>query len=136
MYDAVGDHFRAIWGPQAGWAQSVLFTANLKAFAGQAASAGTDKGEKEGDGGVVKVEGMVREVVENGGQAGLVSEEGLEVVKAEEQETVVESTVRRTRKRKVTAVARVAGDDDKPVGAVEVEVHARRTSKRLRAAAR
>ncbi|KAH8893808.1 8-oxoguanine DNA-glycosylase [Thozetella sp. PMI_491] len=36
LYDAVGDHFRAIWGPQAGWAQSVLFTANLRSFADQA----------------------------------------------------------------------------------------------------
>ncbi|KAK4117167.1 DNA glycosylase, partial [Canariomyces notabilis] len=38
MYDAVGDHFRKIWGPLAGWAQSVLFTANLKSFAEQASS--------------------------------------------------------------------------------------------------
>ncbi|KAL2266626.1 hypothetical protein VTJ83DRAFT_5978 [Remersonia thermophila] len=38
MYDAVGDHFRKIWGPQAGWAQSVLFTANLKSFSEQASS--------------------------------------------------------------------------------------------------
>ncbi|KAI1329568.1 DNA glycosylase [Xylariaceae sp. FL0255] len=37
MYDSVGDHFRKIWGPQAGWAQSVLFTANLKSFSEQAA---------------------------------------------------------------------------------------------------
>ncbi|KAI0889888.1 8-oxoguanine DNA-glycosylase [Annulohypoxylon maeteangense] len=36
MYDAVGDHFREIWGKQAGWAQSVLFTANLKSFSEQA----------------------------------------------------------------------------------------------------
>ncbi|KAI0400519.1 DNA glycosylase [Xylaria palmicola] len=36
MYHSVGDHFRQIWGPQAGWAQSVLFTANLKSFAEQA----------------------------------------------------------------------------------------------------
>jgi N-glycosylase/DNA lyase len=32
MYDAIGDHFRGLWGKQAGWAQSVLFTANLRAF--------------------------------------------------------------------------------------------------------
>ncbi|KAK2871889.1 hypothetical protein FQN49_002726 [Arthroderma sp. PD_2] len=31
-YDAVGDHFRELWGKEAGWAQSVLFTANLKSF--------------------------------------------------------------------------------------------------------
>ncbi|KAI1083171.1 DNA glycosylase [Whalleya microplaca] len=37
MYDSVGDHFRNIWGQHAGWAQSVLFTANLKSFSEQAA---------------------------------------------------------------------------------------------------
>ncbi|EGD90048.2 hypothetical protein H113_02536 [Trichophyton rubrum MR1459] len=31
-YDAVGDHFRELWGKEAGWAQSVLFTANLRSF--------------------------------------------------------------------------------------------------------
>ncbi|KAI0176358.1 8-oxoguanine DNA-glycosylase [Hypoxylon sp. FL1284] len=36
MYDSVGDHFRKMWGQQAGWAQSVLFTANLKSFSDQA----------------------------------------------------------------------------------------------------
>ena len=32
LYDAVGDHFRSLWGDQAGWAHSVLFTADLRAF--------------------------------------------------------------------------------------------------------
>ena len=31
-YDAVGDHFRQLWGKEAGWAHSVLFTADLRAF--------------------------------------------------------------------------------------------------------
>ena len=31
-YDAVGDKFRGLWGKEAGWAHSVLFTADLKAF--------------------------------------------------------------------------------------------------------
>ncbi|KAI9874690.1 MAG: 8-oxoguanine glycosylase ogg1 [Pleopsidium flavum] len=31
-YDAVGDHFRDLWGKEAGWAHSVLFTADLKSF--------------------------------------------------------------------------------------------------------
>jgi N-glycosylase/DNA lyase len=31
-YDAVGDHFRALWGKEAGWAHSVLFAADLKTF--------------------------------------------------------------------------------------------------------
>ncbi|KAF4455149.1 N-glycosylase/DNA lyase [Fusarium austroafricanum] len=38
-YDAVGDHFRNLWGPYAGWAHSVLFTADLREFAAQAAQA-------------------------------------------------------------------------------------------------
>lgn len=33
MYDAVGDHFRDLWGAYAGWAHSVLFTADLRQFA-------------------------------------------------------------------------------------------------------
>ncbi|KAK1636513.1 8-oxoguanine DNA-glycosylase [Colletotrichum phormii] len=32
MYDAVGDHFRELWGKYAGWAHSVLFTADLRTF--------------------------------------------------------------------------------------------------------
>ncbi|KAI9813055.1 MAG: 8-oxoguanine glycosylase ogg1 [Pycnora praestabilis] len=31
-YDAVGDYFRYLWGKEAGWAHSVLFTADLRAF--------------------------------------------------------------------------------------------------------
>jgi N-glycosylase/DNA lyase len=31
-YDAVGAKFRSLWGQEAGWAHSVLFTADLKAF--------------------------------------------------------------------------------------------------------
>ena len=31
-YDAIGNHFRSLWGQEAGWAHSVLFTADLRAF--------------------------------------------------------------------------------------------------------
>lgn len=31
-YDAIGDKFRSLWGREAGWAHSVLFTADLRAF--------------------------------------------------------------------------------------------------------
>ena len=37
MYEAVGDHFRELWGKYAGWAHSVLFTADLREFSEQAA---------------------------------------------------------------------------------------------------
>ena len=32
-YDAIGDHFRGLWGKEAGWAHSVLFAADLRTFA-------------------------------------------------------------------------------------------------------
>jgi N-glycosylase/DNA lyase len=32
MYTAIGNHFRKLWGKEAGWAHSVLFTADLRAF--------------------------------------------------------------------------------------------------------
>lgn len=37
MYDAVGDHFRALWGKYAGWAHSVLFAADLREFSDRVA---------------------------------------------------------------------------------------------------
>lgn len=48
MYEAVGDHFRDLWGKYAGWAHSVLFTADLREFSERA----TKKKETQ----VVKVE--------------------------------------------------------------------------------
>lgn len=72
MYDAVGDHFRAIWGDYAGWAHSVLFTADLREFSNQMPSKG-EAGKTEGDG---KAGGDAEEVVkaeevkaEEGGKA-------------------------------------------------------------------
>ena len=35
MYDGVGDFFRGLWGEHAGWAHSVLFTADLNRFGGR-----------------------------------------------------------------------------------------------------
>ncbi|KAJ5183157.1 8-oxoguanine DNA glycosylase N-terminal [Penicillium capsulatum] len=37
-YDAVGNHFRKLWGQEAGWAHSVLFTADLRSFADRLAA--------------------------------------------------------------------------------------------------
>lgn len=34
-YDAVANKFRALWGKEAGWAHSVLFTADLRVFSGR-----------------------------------------------------------------------------------------------------
>lgn len=51
-YIAVGNHFRALWGDYAGWAHSVLFTADLKAFSEQS----VEKVEDETETKVVKLE--------------------------------------------------------------------------------
>ena len=77
VYDSVGDHFRGIWGPQAGWAHSVLFTANLKSFSEQAASAVKTEGESTPD------------------------------VKIKVEEQVIEEPPSRTRKRQISVVETV-----------------------------
>ncbi|ROT37273.1 DNA glycosylase [Sodiomyces alkalinus F11] len=70
MYDAVGDHFRELWGAYAGWAHSVLFTADLKTFSERGNGAKTEEITKQ-EGEVVMVkkeeeEGLrVPEVVSN-----------------------------------------------------------------------
>ncbi|KAJ5929357.1 8-oxoguanine DNA glycosylase N-terminal [Penicillium verhagenii] len=48
-YDAVANHFRKLWGQEAGWAQSVLFTANLRSFADRLASTKVEVAVKEDD---------------------------------------------------------------------------------------
>ncbi|KAF1842707.1 DNA glycosylase [Cucurbitaria berberidis CBS 394.84] len=53
-YVAVANHFRKLWGKEAGWAHSVLFTADLKAFSERTAAKPEVKEEdvvvkKEGD---------------------------------------------------------------------------------------
>ncbi|XP_045460870.1 N-glycosylase/DNA lyase isoform X2 [Harmonia axyridis] len=35
IYDEIGDHFRGMYGPLAGWAHTVLFCADLKKFQGE-----------------------------------------------------------------------------------------------------
>lgn len=45
-YDAVGNHFRKLWGKEAGWAHSVLFTADLRTFSERLAAVGTKSSKK------------------------------------------------------------------------------------------
>lgn len=54
-YDAIGNKFRRLWGKEAGWAHSVLFTADLRAFSERLAAKievvqETDKVVKQEDG--------------------------------------------------------------------------------------
>lgn len=47
-YDAVGDKFRSLWGKEAGWAHSVLFTADLRTFSERlSAKVEVTEGKKE-----------------------------------------------------------------------------------------
>jgi N-glycosylase/DNA lyase len=47
-YDAIGTHFRKLWGQEAGWAHSVLFTADLRAFSDRLSTKVEIKAEDEG----------------------------------------------------------------------------------------
>lgn len=132
MHDAVGDHFRGIWGAHAGWAQSVLFTANLKAFAGQAGGGRGASSSGVGDGAGLLDGGS------GGGKAVVKMEEAKAAVKVEVREEVaaVVSTAGRTgRKRKVGAAAKESDDNNLHQSAgTDVTVSTRRTSKRLKSA--
>ncbi|KAL4782663.1 DNA glycosylase [Aspergillus varians] len=57
-YDAVANHFRKLWGKEAGWAHSVLFTADLRTFSDRLVA--TTKKEK------VDVKVKVKEEEQNG----------------------------------------------------------------------
>lgn len=71
-YDAVGDKFRSLWGKEAGWAHSVLFTADLRAFSERLVAKVEKKEEdvvvKKEEGGevvqeVVKTEKVVKKAI-------------------------------------------------------------------------
>ncbi|KAI9803996.1 MAG: 8-oxoguanine glycosylase ogg1 [Piccolia ochrophora] len=62
-YNAIGNHFRRLWGKEAGWAHSVLFTADLKAFSGRLTSkveVTTETVVKNDSSEVVKSKAMVK----------------------------------------------------------------------------
>lgn len=91
-YDAVGNKFRSLWGKEAGWAHSVLFTADLKSFSERLVS----KVEKiEEIDGVVKTEVKI-ETDDVDVPTSVVKKE----VKVEEEEVVRG----KSRKRKATTV--------------------------------
>lgn len=120
MYDAVGEYFMKIWGPYAGWAQCVLFTANLKSFSEQA------KGKKTEEETVVKAE-VVEEDVDGDG-------EKKAVVKVEVRETKTVTT--KSGKRKTTTKLDeeiVKIEETEGVVTVEEVSSTRRQSKRIKA---
>ncbi|KAH8815055.1 DNA glycosylase [Xylogone sp. PMI_703] len=97
-YDAVGDHFRKLWGEEAGWAHSVLFTADLKTFSDRLdVKVEVDIAEaliKQEDDTIVKVENISKRkyVIED-------SKEGLE----DKKTVLLETTKNRRVKRRKNA---------------------------------
>ncbi|KAK5052533.1 hypothetical protein LTR84_002398 [Exophiala bonariae] len=118
-YDAVANHFRQLWGREAGWAHSVLFTADLRTFAERLTV--TTKMESAVQGGVAvkkeEVEEELRlEVVEKMDTAettatirraaikreadgDVVSEDSKTMVKLEEVSTTSGGRVKRTKRK-------------------------------------
>lgn len=124
-YDAVGDHFRALWGDQAGWAHSVLFTADLKTFAGRG------KEEKE------EGEGSNRVKAEERGAGKLPVELKERKVLEEESD---DRRQRSTKRRRVTVstnktvkVEEVRVGGKRKAASVTVAIATTTTSKRRRA---
>ncbi|KAH6898396.1 N-glycosylase/DNA lyase [Thelonectria olida] len=106
MYDAVGDHFRALWGEYAGWAHSVLFTADLREFSGRV--------KKEEDV-IVKVEVKEEDDAEE------------QKVPTRKRKARTESALEVKVKTEVTTKIKLEGDE------AETVVEVKRRSKRLRA---
>ncbi|CAK7200561.1 8-oxoguanine glycosylase ogg1 [Sporothrix eucalyptigena] len=97
IHDSVGDHFRSLWGPYAGWAQSVLFTANLKSFSEQL------KGDVGGDEvKTVKLEIKEEEEVQTTEEVVSTKRKRKAVFKAEEDAkvAVIETQTRSKRRRR------------------------------------
>lgn len=98
-YEAVANRFRKLWGKEAGWAHSVLFTADLKAFSERLVAKTEVKDEvrhvKLESDGHIKLEDIEKTtvVVEKKAKRALEAEH--QVVKVEEQE--VKTTKRRRR---------------------------------------
>lgn len=95
-YAAIANHFRGLWGKEAGWAHSVLFTADLKSFAGQLAAKVEVKSEET----IIKTEEeemtvMKKEEME---QIGIKTEDGLEE-KVEAKKTIIKKTTKKSAKR-------------------------------------
>ncbi|KAK5788233.1 hypothetical protein VI817_009191 [Penicillium citrinum] len=114
-YDAVANHFRKLWGQEAGWAHSVLFTADLRSFADRLAT--TKKvdvkvKEEESD---VKIETEVKTAV------ALTAPKVEAEVKNEQEKDIVKGTASKKRKAPAESIIHAGHTTE-----------TRRTSKRLR----
>ncbi|KAF2151711.1 DNA glycosylase [Myriangium duriaei CBS 260.36] len=93
-YDAVANKFRSLWGKEAGWAHSVLFTADLRAFAERLVAKTESTSEKEVAVKKEEVEVEEKETVVLVKQVKREPELKLETV------TEIKETVRRSKRRR------------------------------------
>ena len=99
-YEAVGNKFRSLWGKEAGWAHSVLFTADLRAFSERLIA----KVEKKEDVIEVKKEDE-DEVVQDVTKVEKVVEKGIKREAEDDEKQVLEveeKVVRRTKRKRKT----------------------------------
>jgi len=101
-YDAVGAKFRSLWGKEAGWAHSVLFTADLRAFSERLVAktevkeeAVVVKAEEDAEGGAETVEDVTK--IEKVLEKGIKREREVDESKVLEVE---EKVVRRTKRKR------------------------------------
>ena len=59
-YEAIGDKFRSLWGKEAGWAHSVLFTADLRTFSERLSVKSEETQIKEEEGATVLTETQIK----------------------------------------------------------------------------
>ncbi|KAG0127669.1 DNA glycosylase [Tuber indicum] len=115
-YEAIGDHFRKLWGQEAGWAHSVLFTADLKAFADVKAE-GVKTGEAQVEkittkrtAGKVKAEN-IKEELKDGEEVKLDPASVDNKEDGDKRETVTEQKVVRKVKRSLKLEVREGEDE-------------------------
>lgn len=97
-YDAVGNHFRKLWGQEAGWAHSVLFTADLRTFADRLAATKKVNVEVKEEDSDIKIKTEVTTAV---ALAPIKQEEDVKELKLEEADSKPD-TNSRNRKRKAS----------------------------------
>ncbi|KAF2878607.1 DNA glycosylase [Massariosphaeria phaeospora] len=99
-YKAIANHFRKLWGKEAGWAHSVLFTADLKAFSERLVA----KAEIKEEVSIVKMEPDGESVAESVKRNTTATKRKVKREADEEErnlEDLKENVVKRSRRRKL-----------------------------------
>ncbi|GLI79104.1 8-oxoguanine glycosylase ogg1 [Penicillium ochrochloron] len=117
-YDAVANHFRKLWGQEAGWAHSVLFTADLRSFADRLAATKKVNVSVKEDDSEIKIKTEVTAAV-----ALTAPKEEPVDIKVEDSETKPVAKAARGKKRK---------DSTEGIVHASQTTETRRVSKRLR----